>query len=399
MRYRVIALFSIALCALALTAPAGAQDAAKSTSQDTPKTDVKGMFLLTDFPAISLRPGSSSTVNLRLQNYSLPPERLVLSIAGVPQGWTATLIGGGQPVQAALPATNANVALELRLDVPKEAAMGTTNLTVSAKGANTDISLPIAVTTVKDLPAKLAVNPQLPDLRGNSKSTFEYQLSIKNESGKKVVVALAATAPQNFDATFTEQYGSQELSALPLDAGQSKDVKLKVKPPNTVAAGKYQVSVKASAEDASVNTDLGLEVTGQPKLDISGREGLLSSRASAGVETSVPILITNSGTAPADSVELSGSGPSGWKVTFEPKTIDSIPPNENKEVQALITPTVKAIAGDYVATLRASARGESASQTFRVAVTTSTMWGIIGALLIGVALLVMVGAVARFGRR
>ncbi len=399
MRYRVIALFSIVLCALALAAPAGAQDTPKPASQDTPKTDVKGMFLLTDYPAISLRPGSSSTVNLRLQNYSLPPERLTLTVSGVPTGWTATLIGGGQPVGAALPATNANVALELRLDVPKEAEMGTTNLTVTAKGATTDISLPIAVTLVKDLPAKLAVNPQLPDLRGNSKSTFEYQLSIKNESGKKVVVSLSATAPQNFDATFTEQYGSQELSALPLDAGQSKDVKLKVKPPNTVGAGKYKVVVKSTAEDATVTTDLGLEITGQPKLDISGREGLLSTRASAGIETSVPILITNTGTAPAESVELSGSGPSGWKVTFEPKTIDSIPPNENKEVQALITPTVKAIAGDYVATLRASARGESASQTFRVAVTTSTMWGIIGALLIGVALLVMVGAVARFGRR
>src|SRR3954466_218600 len=391
MRYRVIAIFSIVLSALALAGPAGAQDARKN--------DVKGMFLLTDYPAISLRPGTSSTVNLRLQNYALPPERLTLAVSGVPTGWTATLIGGGQPIQAALPATDANVALELRLDVPKEADLGTANLTVTAQGGSTNISLPIAVTTVKDLPAKLAVNPQLPDLRGNSKSTFEYQLGIKNESGKKVVVALAATAPQNFDATFTEQYGSQELSALPLDAGQSKDVKLKVKPPNPVAAGKDKVSVKSSAEDASVTTDLGLEVTGQPKLDISGREGLLSSRASAGVETSVPILITNTGTAPADSVELSGSGPSGWKVTFEPKTIDSIPPNENKEVQALITPTVKAIAGDYVATLRASARGESASQTFRVAVTTSTMWGIIGALLIGVALLVMVGAVARFGRR
>jgi uncharacterized membrane protein len=68
-------------------------------------------------------------------------------------------------------------------------------------------------------------------------------------------------------------------------------------------------------------------------------------------------------------------------------------------VQALITPTAKAIAGDYVTTMRASARGESASQTFRVAVTTSTMWGIFGAALIGIALLVMVGAVARFGRR
>src|SRR3954471_11821858 len=142
MRYRFIAAFSIVLSALALAAPAGAQDARQN--------DVKGMFLLTDYPAISLRPGTSSTVNLRLQNYALPPERLTLAVSGVPEGWTVTLIGGGQPIQAALPATNANVALELRLEVPKEAAMGTTNLTVTAKGGSTDVSLPIAVTLVKD---------------------------------------------------------------------------------------------------------------------------------------------------------------------------------------------------------------------------------------------------------
>ena len=213
------------------------------------------------------------------------------------------------------------------------------------------------------------------------------------------MVSLSATAPQNFDVSFTEQYGSQELNALPLDPAQSKDVKLKVRPPNTIGAGHYNVTAKATAEDAVVTTELGLDITGQPKLDISGREGLLSTRASAGLETTIPILITNTGTAPAEQVELSGSGPSGWKVEFNPKSIDKMPPNEHKEVQALITPTAKAIAGDYVATLTASSRGDSASQTFRVAVTTSTLWGIIGAGLIGVALLVMVGAVARFGRR
>jgi uncharacterized membrane protein len=145
--------------------------------------------------------------------------------------------------------------------------------------------------------------------------------------------------------------------------------------------------------------DLALDISGQPKLDISGREGLVSTHASAGKETSLPVVITNTGTAPADEVELSGSAPSGWKVTFDPKTVERIAPNETKEVQALITPTEKAIAGDYVTTIRASARGESASTTFRVTVTTSTMWGIAGIGIIGVALLVMVGAVARFGRR
>ena len=391
MRYRVVALFGAVLSILAVFTPvAGAQET---------KTDVKGLFLLTDYPAVTLRPGTTSTVNLRLQNYALPPERLALSVTGVPSGWTATLIGGGQPVAAALPATNASVSLELRLEVPKDAPVGTTNLTVNAQGSATNVSLPIAVTLATDLPAKLTLNPQLPELRGTSKSSFEFQLGIKNDSPKKVVVSLSATAPQNFDATFTEQYGSQELSALPLDAGQSKDVKLKVRPPNTVAAGKYKVAAKVSGDDASATSELVLDITGQPKINIAGREGVLSAKASAGEEASVPVVLTNTGTAAAEQIELSGSVPPGWKVNFEPKTVDRIAPNENKEVQAKITPTAKAIAGDYVATLSAAARGESASQTFRVAVVTSTVWGMWGVGLIGIAVLVMVGAVIRFGRR
>jgi uncharacterized membrane protein len=391
MRCRATALFSAVLSVVAVFCMA-------AHAEET-KNDVKGLFLLTDYPAVTLRPGTTSSVNLRLQNYGLPPERLDLSVDGVPKGWTATLMGGGQPVAAALPATNGSVSLELRLDVPKDASTGTTNLTVNAKGPTINTSLPVAVTLATDLPAKLTLTPQLPELRGTSKSSFEFQLGIKNESGKKVIASLSAQAPQNFDATFTEQYGSQELNALPLDAGQSKDVKLKIRPPNTVAAGKYKVTAKVSAEDASVTTELVLDITGQPKIDIAGSDGRLNANASAGVETSVPIVIANSGTAAADQIELSGSAPSGWKVNFEPKIVDRIAPNENKEVRALITPPAKAIAGDYVTTVRAAARGESSSQTFRVAVQTSTLWGIVGVALIGIALLVLVGAVAWFGRR
>src|ERR1700761_5583789 len=100
MRYRLIALFSAVLSAAFCTA-AMAEEA---------KSDVKGVFLLTDYPAITLRPGTTSSVNLKLQNYGLPPERLALSVAGVPSGWTATLIGGGQPVAGGRAATNGKVA-------------------------------------------------------------------------------------------------------------------------------------------------------------------------------------------------------------------------------------------------------------------------------------------------
>jgi uncharacterized membrane protein len=383
-------LFAAAFLALLLPPPAHAEDAPPG---------IKGIYLLTDYPASTVRPGTTSTVNLRLQNYGLPPERFALSIKGVPSGWTATLLGGGQPVAAAMPTTNSSVSLDLRLDIPKDAKVGSQSMTVLAQGETNKVELPVTISLANELPANLSLQPQLPELRGTSKSNFDYQLSVKNDSGKRLVISLGSTAPQNFDATFTEMYGSQELSAIPVEAGQSKDVKLKVRPPSNVKAGHYDISVQATAEDAKATTQLALNITGQPKLELSGREGLLSARATAGTETSIPIVVTNSGTARAEQVQLSGSAPSGWKVTFDPKLIDTIAPAEQREVQALITPVSKAIAGDYATTLRAEARGESASQTFRVAVTTSTVWGVAGFGIIGIALLVLVGAVARFGRR
>jgi uncharacterized membrane protein len=390
---RVIAAFlSLLLLAVAAAVPAGAQ-------QETPPP-VKGLFLLTDYPAVTVRPGTTSTINLKLRNYAVDPERFALTVDGVPQGWTAALLGGGQPVAAAMVATNDSTSLQLRLDVPENAATGTVhNLTITAKGDKTETKLPIAVSLAKDLPAKLSIKAQLPSLRGTSKSSFEFQLDVKNDSGRNLVVSLGAQAPRNFETSFTEQYGSQELSSIPIDAGASKTVKLKVRPPNTIGANRYPVSVKATAEDATADTNVALEITGQPQLNIAGREGLVSGRAEAGVEATIPIVITNTGTAPADEIELSGSAPSGWKIEFDPKTVDRIAPTQNKEVQARITPPAKAIAGDYVTSVRAASRGETASSDFRIAVTTSTMWGIVGAGIIAIALLILVGAVARFGRR
>ena len=375
---------------LALAAPASAADASH---------DIKGLYLLTDYPALTVQPGTTSTVNLKLRNYALAPERLSLSVSGVPEGWTATLLGGGQPVAAAMPATDDSVSLDLRLEVPKGAQIGTHTLTVNADGATSHASLPVAVSLAKDLPAKLTLQSQLPELRGSSRSSFEYTLTIKNDSGKKLLASLAAEAPPNFDTSFTEAYGTQQLTAIPVDAGKTKDVKLKVTPPDTVDAGHYAVTARVAAEDARAETQVTLDISGQPKLTLAGRDGLLSARATAGTEASIPVVVTNTGTAPAENIQLSGSAPSGWKVSFEPKTIDRIAPNEHKEVQALLSPPSKAIAGDYVTSLTATSHGENGHADFRVTVTTSTLWGVAGIGIIGAALLIMVGAVARFGRR
>jgi uncharacterized membrane protein len=368
------------------------------------KPDVKGLYLLTDYPAISARPGTTSTISMRLQNYGLPPENFALSIDGAPAGWTATLLGGGQPVGAAMPATDQSVSLQLRLDVPADADTSSSRtLTVKAEssgdGEAHKVSLPITITLAKELPAKLTVSPQLPALRGTPKSSFDYTVSVKNDSGRNLTVSLAATAPRNFETSFTESYGSQELTSVPIDAGASKDIKLKVRPPSSVDAGTFPIEMTASSGDATATAKLSLDVVGQPRLSISGPDGLVSAQAEAGRQSTFPVVISNDGTAAAEDVELSGSGPGGWKIEFDKKTIERIAAGQNAEVSAHVTPTDKTLAGVYNATLRAASRGETASTQFRVTVATSTVWGMVGFGFIALALAVMFGAVLRFGRR
>jgi uncharacterized membrane protein len=361
--------------------------------------DIKGLYLMTDYPAITVRPGTTSNVPVRLQDYGLSPERYRLSVSGVPSGWTATLLGGGQPVAAAMPAPDGSVALQLRLNVPANSDLTQQTLMIKAEGQGNQASLPIDVALAKELPAKLAVTSKLPSLRGSPKSNFEYSLNIKNDSGRNLVASFAAEAPANFETSFTEAYGTQELSSIPIEAGQSKDIKLKVRPPSTIDGGHFPVKVTVNAEDASANTEVTPDVVGQPQLQISGRGGLLSARAVAAQQSSIPIVVTNTGTAPAENITLAATAPPGWKVTFEPAKVDRLVPGKDTEVQALVTPSDKSLAGDYMVSVRATSRGENASSQFRIAVNTSTVWGMAGAGVIGVALLLMLGAVARFGRR
>src|SRR5215472_1624997 len=59
-----------------------------------------GVFLTTRYPALTVKAGETTTVDLSIHNYKLPPQDLALSVPEVAQGWKATILGGGQPVGA-----------------------------------------------------------------------------------------------------------------------------------------------------------------------------------------------------------------------------------------------------------------------------------------------------------
>src|ERR1700747_3391277 len=119
--------------ALALIAPVLALSAPLAHAADTTPgaaSAIKGLFLMRDYPAITVRPGTTTNIPLRLQDFGLNPQQYKLSVDGVPSGWTATILGGGQPVAAAMPAPDNSVALQLRLDVPAKSDLSTQTLTI-----------------------------------------------------------------------------------------------------------------------------------------------------------------------------------------------------------------------------------------------------------------------------
>ena len=193
--------------------------------------------------------------------------------------------------------------------------------------------------------------------------------------------------------------GLFELTRLPIKARESKDLKISVQPPSDVAAGQYPVQVRVANDKINADMQLVMDITGQPTLALSGPEGRLSGDATAGAERTFNFTIENTGSSPAQDVALSASPPSGWKVTFNPEKIPELDPHGNAQVAVNITPTEKAIAGDYVVPVRASGGGASDSASFRVTVRTSTLWGIAGLGVIAAAVIVLGGAVTRYGRR
>ena len=359
-----------------------------------------GLWLTTDYPEITERIGEDATLSLDVTNANEPPARVQFSVTGLPDGWTWEFDGGGKPVKAAMVAPDESRKLQLKVSAPKDVKAGTYDFTVTGKtDSGSAMQLPISMTFAAAEPDKITIDPKLPALRGTPSSKFEFELKIKNDSAEETTFNLLADAPPGFQTTFKEQYGSQELTSLPFKPGETKTVKLEVKPPKNVPAGQYPVAAGASNDKVRGAAKLVLDITGQPQIALITSEGRLSGRAEAGREQTFDFAVTNSGSAPAENVALSASAPSGWKVEIDPKTVETLTPGSDQKFAVHMTPSDKAIAGDYMVTISARGQGVSDKSDFRVTVTTSTVWGIAGLGVIGAAVIVLAFAVTRYGRR
>src|SRR5215469_7025347 len=74
-------------------------------------SSVTGLYLTTRYPALTVRAGENTTIDLSLRNFNLPPQPLALSVPQLASGWKATILGGGQPIESAIVAPDSEEKL------------------------------------------------------------------------------------------------------------------------------------------------------------------------------------------------------------------------------------------------------------------------------------------------
>jgi uncharacterized membrane protein len=339
------------------------------------------------------------TININLDIEVVGPAQVVhLEMLDLPEGWEANFRGGGNIIKSVYVKEDSTVSVDLQLIQPEDSTAGDYEFIIKGKGNGLTAELPLTISIAEKVPASLDIETDLPTIKGSPDSTFRYSTTIRNNSDTEITLNLSADTPSGFYSKFT--LSGKEVSSFPLEANRSKSITVELEPITDISAGEYPFTVYADGGELQAELNLTAVVTGQQNLQITGPDGRLSANVTAGKDTPLKLIVKNTGTAPAQGVEMSASAPSGWSISFNPESIEEIPAGEQFEVTANINPSEKAIAGDYMATFRAKPiNGMNETAEFRITVKTSTLWGVVGIAVIAVAVGVVAIAVMRFGRR
>ncbi len=351
----------------------------------------------TPYPVIETEPGS--TVKLDIDVASTQTAAVNLDLAGVPDGWKATMRGGGFVVKAvtATPTTPAKAQLEV--DVPADAAAGSYPMTVTGSDGVDSTAVTVTLDVAQEVDSGIQITADFPSLKGEPATVFTYNLTVTNNTPEQQTFTFDPSGPQGWTvaASPTAQANAQTVT---IDAGGNSTVKVDATSPTGVSEGKYPIDIGvAAANGASGKIELTAEVTGAPKLALQTADQKLNTSGAANSEKRIPMIVSNTGTAALTDVQLAGTAPTGWDVSFDPKTLASVKPNETAQVTAIVKPAKNSVAGDYTLTVRSSAGSESSNVDLRYTLQGSRTLGFLAIGVIVVAFIALAGVFVKFGRR
>lgn len=392
---------SLAAFALAGVAASslGATSVVAQTTTPTPGAPPAQLTISTTYPSITVDPGG--TAKFPLQVTSPVIERVDLTVAGAPDGYTTTLKGSGLIVgSVTTTGTNASAPLELDVKVPAGTAPGTTPITVHGVSTSGQADLKVDVVVADTSGGEVSLTTDVIGQRGSTTQTFTFNLKLSNDTAQELTFTFAGVGPDGWDVTVQPSSQAQAASVI-VGAGDSENLSATVKPAFDAIAGDYPIVVTATSGDYSAQAQLTVELTGSYSFSMTSSDGRLNTSVTAGGSTTYPVIITNTGSADLQNVVLTATAPTGWKADWDTPTIASIPVGGTQTATVTITPQNGTTAGDYIVTLSARADQVTGAQTIqlRTTVETSSILGVFGIALIVLVLIGLFLVFRRYGRR
>lgn len=360
------------------------------------------ILLYTPFTGLYVSPGDTVKYNVTVINETDLIQNFSLVLEGLSEDWNYVFKSLNREVEklsvksAKLEDNSRNIDLEL--EVPLKVEKGIHSFQLVARtdtGLKAVLPLQLNVKEKGVLETEFTIDQA--NMEGYSDSNFTYQAELKNKTAEKQHYSLTASAPRGWDVRF--RVSGDYVTSLTLDSNESQNISIYVKAPVNVAAGTYNIKVRASSGQTAEEIELETVIKGRYGINLSTPIGLLSTDIPIGGEKEIELLVENTGTVTLRDISLSATTPIDWSVEFEEDEIVKLDSGEKINVKATIKASDKAIAGDYQLVITARTPETSVSRTFRITTKTSIIWGAIGILIIFAVIGVLYYFIRKYGRR
>ena len=235
---------------------------------------ITGSILTTRYPALTVRAGETTTIDVSVRNFNCRRSSWRSRCRRWRNGWKATILGGGQPVEAVDRRARHRRTAAAAARAAAGHRPGRLPLHSSRPRARgSDLKLPITRDDRRGAAGQAQADHQLPRAARHRDDLVQVSRSRStNDSGRDATINFSADAPKNFQVNFTEAYGSQQITSIPIEAGKTKDVEASLTIPRDTPAGDYKLALHAKTEAASA------DLAGQPHDPRPGAAGAVRRR-------------------------------------------------------------------------------------------------------------------------
>jgi uncharacterized membrane protein len=399
--YHYILVGCLIVAGLILTASPG------WTQNDNTEKPERLITMAVEYPGLELPSPDDVDMNVTFHNRGRSDETVDVWVVHSPQGWATQLKTYKYTVTGVHVPSGETKSLTFQADPDDQVQPGQYTFRIAAKTRDDHFKMEEAiVVTVKakkeeevKVSKDLTLSTTYPVLRGPTDGTFEFSVELDSDLDQDAVVSLAAEGPQDWTVNFKPAYESKYISSLQMQANQSRNVSVEVKPSTFAQAGEYPIAMRASAGGKQTKLDLTVELTGTYKLDAGTPTGRLSLEAKRGKPAIASIFVKNTGSAVNHDIQFLSFKPENWQVKFTPERIEALDPGAIQQVEVAITPYEDALVGDYSVAVQVQGEKASKELEFRTTVKASAAWAWIGVVIIAGVIGGLTELFRKFGRR